>query len=101
MVAGPGIAPRTGAYETPEILLLHPAANLVDRRGFEPRTLECKSSAFPITPSAQILVDAVGVEPTVPGAGDLQSPGVTSFPTHPYNLLYTLPAMLSTSSLSF
>ena len=29
------------------------------------------------------LVDAVGVEPTVPGAGDLQSPGVTSFPTHP------------------
>ena len=34
-------------------------------------------------PSPIILVDAVGVEPTVPGAGDLQSPGVTSFPTHP------------------
>lgn len=29
------------------------------------------------------MVDAVGVEPTVPEAGDLQSPGVTSFPTHP------------------
>jgi len=27
---------------------------MVDRRGFEPRTLECKSSAFPITPSAHI-----------------------------------------------
>ena len=34
----------------------------------------------------QILVDAVGVEPTVPGAGDLQSPGVTNFPTHPFNI---------------
>jgi len=29
------------------------------------------------------LVDAAGLEPTMPGAGDLQSPGVTNFPTHP------------------
>ena len=31
-----------------------------------------------------LMVDAVGVEPTMPGAADLQSAGVTSFPTHPY-----------------
>ena len=37
------------------------------------------------------LVDEVGVEPTVPGAGDLQSPGVTSFPTHPSFNYNTLP----------
>ena len=29
------------------------------------------------------MVDAVGLEPTMPEAGDLQSPGVTNFPTHP------------------
>ena len=29
------------------------------------------------------LVDAVGVEPTMPEAADLQSTGVTNFPTHP------------------
>ncbi len=29
------------------------------------------------------LVDAVGLEPTMPEAEDLQSPGVTNFPTHP------------------
>jgi len=35
-------------------------------------------------------VDEVGLEPTMPVAGDLQSPGVTNFPTHPsinYNTL--------------
>ena len=30
------------------------------------------------------MVDAVGLEPTMPGAADLQSAGVTNFPTHPY-----------------
>ena len=30
-----------------------------------------------------ILVDAAGVEPAVPEAADLQSTGVTNFPTHP------------------
>ncbi len=30
------------------------------------------------------MVDAAGVEPAVPGAADLQSTGVTNFPTHPY-----------------
>lgn len=29
------------------------------------------------------LVDDTGVEPVVPGAADLQSAGVTNFPTHP------------------
>ena len=29
------------------------------------------------------MVDAVGLEPTMPGAEDLQSSGVTNFPTHP------------------
>ena len=29
------------------------------------------------------LVDEVGLEPTMPEAEDLQSPGVTNFPTHP------------------
>ena len=29
------------------------------------------------------LVDEVGLEPTMPGAADLQSAGVTNFPTHP------------------
>jgi len=29
------------------------------------------------------LVDAAGVEPAVPEAADLQSTGVTNFPTHP------------------
>ena len=29
------------------------------------------------------MVDEVGLEPTMPGAEDLQSPGVTNFPTHP------------------
>ncbi len=33
-----------------------------------------------------LMVDEVGVEPTMPGAGDLQSPGVTNFPTHPYKI---------------
>ena len=30
-----------------------------------------------------LLVDEVGVEPTMPEAADLQSAGVTNFPTHP------------------
>ena len=30
-----------------------------------------------------VLVETVGVEPTVPEAEDLQSPGVTNFPTSP------------------
>ena len=30
-----------------------------------------------------MMVDAVGVEPTMPEAEDLQSSGVTNFPTHP------------------
>jgi hypothetical protein len=34
-------------------------------------------------PTLPILVDEAGLEPTMPGAGDLQSPGVTNFPTHP------------------
>ena len=29
------------------------------------------------------LVEAAGLEPTMPRAGDLQSPGVTNFPTPP------------------
>lgn len=29
------------------------------------------------------MVDEVGLEPTMPEAEDLQSPGVTNFPTHP------------------
>ena len=29
-------------------------------------------------------MDEVGLEPTMPEAEDLQSPGVTNFPTHPY-----------------
>ena len=28
-------------------------------------------------------MDEVGLEPTMPGAADLQSAGVTNFPTHP------------------
>ena len=32
----------------------------------------------------KILVEVVGVEPTMPEAADLQSAGVTNFPTHPY-----------------
>ena len=35
----------------------------------------------------RILVDAAGVEPAVPGAADLQSTGVTNFPTHPKMVL--------------
>ena len=34
-------------------------------------------------PTRQNLVDAAGVEPAVPEAADLQSTGVTNFPTHP------------------
>ena len=33
------------------------------------------------------LVDEVGFEPTMPEAADLQSAGVTNFPTHPYFLV--------------
>jgi hypothetical protein len=47
------------AYETDEMPFLYAAIYLVDRRGFEPRTLECKSSAFPITPSAQIFINTL------------------------------------------
>ena len=32
---------------------------------------------------SNVLVDKVGLEPTMPEAEDLQSPGVTNFPTHP------------------
>ena len=32
-------------------------------------------------------MDEVGLEPTMPVAEDLQSSGVTNFPTHPYNLV--------------
>ena len=31
-------------------------------------------------------MEPVGLEPTMPGAGDLQSPGVTNFPTTPYTI---------------
>jgi hypothetical protein len=34
------------------------------------------------------MVDAAGVEPAVPEAADLQSTGVTNFPTHPKTLPY-------------
>ena len=37
------------------------------------------------------MVEAAGVEPTMPGAGDLQSPGVTNFPTPPCLNYNTLP----------
>ena len=30
-----------------------------------------------------VMVDEVGFEPTMPEAADLQSAGVTNFPTHP------------------
>ena len=33
------------------------------------------------------LVELVGLEPTMPEAEDLQSPGVTNFPTTPYLVL--------------
>ena len=33
------------------------------------------------------LVDEVGFEPTMPEAADLQSAGVTNFPTHPWTLI--------------
>ena len=36
------------------------------------------------------MVDEVGLEPTMPEAEDLQSPGVTNFPTHP-NISYGTP----------
>ena len=35
-------------------------------------------------------MDAAGVEPAVPGAADLQSTGVTNFPTHPKTTGYLL-----------
>lgn len=44
----------------------------------------CKAGVLPTELMAHNLVDEVGLEPTMPGAGDLQSPGVTNFPTHPY-----------------
>ena len=43
LVAGPGIEPRSGAYETPELPLLYPASKLAIRRGFEP-LISCVTS---------------------------------------------------------
>ena len=37
------------------------------------------------------MVEAAGLEPTMPVAGDLQSPGVTNFPIPPFNYYNTLP----------
>ena len=41
------------------------------------------------------MVEPVGLEPTMPGAADLQSAGVTNFPTTPLQLLYTLQLRMS------
>ena len=37
-------------------------------------------------------MEAVGLEPTMPGASDLQSDGVTNFPTPPKIVMITLPS---------
>ena len=34
------------------------------------------------------MVEEVGLEPTMPEAEDLQSPGVTNFPTLPFNFFW-------------
>ena len=44
------------------------------------------------------MVEAAGLEPTMPKAGDLQSPGVTNFPIPPIKQEYTLQAMLVAGS---
>ena len=41
------------------------------------------------------LVETVGLEPTVPEAEDLQSPGVTNFPTSPKTYKNTLTFLMS------
>ena len=50
--------------------------------------------------NAPNLVDEVGLEPTMPEAGDLQSPGVTNFPTHPNLFSFLSPLYLKTNQLS-
>ena len=67
MVAGPGIAPGTGAYETPEILLLQPAINLAALGGNDPHsstvTVSCASMN---TLRPNLLVPQEGIEPPHP-----------------------------------
>ena len=48
---------------------------LVDRRGFEPRTLECKSSAFPITPSAHVFIYILLISLYSVCKGEFRCPG--------------------------
>jgi hypothetical protein len=50
--------------------------------GTLPYALFITSSCFDIH-VLLLLVDEVGLEPTMPEAEDLQSSGVTNFPTHP------------------
>ena len=47
------------------------------------RFLALRRDALTFRLNAHKLVDAVGLEPTMPEAEDLQSPGVTNFPTSP------------------
>ena len=60
-----------------------------------PRQWQCR--ALPIELIPRILVDAAGVEPAVPEAADLQSTGVTNFPTHPKS--YTTDFYMASSGL--
>ena len=65
---------NTGPYKA--------SSSFVNASGFTPlyRTAE---SEFIIDRSLDKVVEPVGLEPTVPEAEDLQSPGVTNFPTTP------------------
>ena len=47
LVAGLGFAPRSGAYETPEVLLLYPAINWCRQQESNSRPDDYKSTALP------------------------------------------------------
>ena len=54
MVAGPGIEPRSGAYETPELPLLYPAITIYgaqeETRTLNPKDMDLNHARIPIPP---------------------------------------------------
>lgn len=65
---------NTGPYKA--------SSSFVNASGFTP-LYRAAESEFIIDRSLDKVVEVAGVEPAVPGAADLQSAGVTNFPTLP------------------
>ncbi len=95
MASREGHDPPTPVLETGMLPITPPRYCMVLPLGFEPRSSprpeaspRYKLGVLPLNyRSKKTMVETVGLEPTMPEAADLQSAGVTNFPTSPFTIL--------------